>query len=175
MKKSDIIQTACFFVLGMSFSNGVSYLFLHDTFPEIIEVPVEKTVIVPSEPQIIETQVIVYKDKEIPVEAEKEAYIYTRDWRQWESLAQFTAWAEDKITYLLEGDCDDYAENLQLCALEDGYAVSCQMIYNGKIQGFEVSPVKGSHMGNLVMIGNNIYYVEPVPEYFRIVWLCERD
>jgi len=38
-------------------------------------------------------------------------------------------------------------------------------------------PKKNSylHMGNLVIIGNDIYYVEPQPDDFKIVWLCNKD
>jgi hypothetical protein len=101
-------------------------------------------------------------------------------WREFESPAVLMSWTKDHLTTLwISGnqvaDCDDYASRLQLEALKDGYILSVQLVLNGMVNGKNVSNYLGSHMGNLAMIGNEIYFIEPQPEYFRIVYVCDRD
>jgi hypothetical protein len=89
--------------------------------------------------------------------------------KEFENKTQLCEWARDTITYLMpsgayEVDCDDYASRLQRKALQQGYIMSVQLVEDGQIYGVDVSHIADKyHMGNLAMIGQNIYYVEPVP------------
>jgi hypothetical protein len=84
--------------------------------------------------------------------------------REFESVAELKAWlAEDDTdsTLYIFGsgcistyDCDDYATALMYNALAHGYLVSLQ--------------IKGNHMLNSTIIGNEIYYIEPQTDE---VWL----
>lgn len=100
--------------------------------------------------------------------------------RNFKDLAEFAKWVQDKMVriWLISGeeaDCDDYAEHLQSEALKEGYMVSCQVVYNGMLGTRQVSDSPGLHMGNLVIIGNDIYWVEPQSSAFSIVKVCDRD
>jgi len=158
---------------------------------ERVEVPyvVDRTVVevvkVP-EPYVVEKVVIevVTVNQTIEKEIIKEVIKYRdrTDWRYFESLTEFTAWVDDKLVVLFPingdtktADCDDYAERLQREAYKDGYFISVQIVETGRIMGKVVSDNEGLHMGNLVMIGNGVYYVEPQPEKFRIIRICDRD
>ena len=61
-------------------------------------------------------------------------------------------------------DCDDYALELQQKALLDGYPMSFQIIepdkYNSLFESGELPP-NTLHAINLVIIGNDAYYIEP--------------
>jgi len=61
-------------------------------------------------------------------------------------------------------DCDDYAMKLQEKALNDGYIMSFEVIhpveYNAIFKQKRI-PTDAIHAINLVIIGNEIYYVEP--------------
>jgi len=113
------------------------------------------------------------------VEVEKPVYV-NNEWREFESPAVLMGWAKEHLAYLWVvgnqiADCDDYASRLQLEAFKDGYLLSVQLIKDGKLDGKNVSNYTELHMGNLAMIGNEIYFVEPQPDYFRIVYVCDRD
>ena len=71
-------------------------------------------------------------------------------------------------------DCDDYAEALQIKALEQGFLMSQQLVLNGKVYGVRVSKYTEPHMGNLTVIGNNIYYIESIPPH-SVVKITSRD
>ena len=61
-------------------------------------------------------------------------------------------------------DCDDFALALQRIALEDGYLMSFQIIEPGQYNSlFEHSkiPPNTFHAVDLVIIGNNAYFIEP--------------
>ena len=114
-----------------------------------------------------------------PVSARSDVVYRNIPLHKWESLEQFEGWYESKLTHLLPSssykvDCDDYAERMQLKALVEGYPLSSHLVINGYILDKKITDEK-LHMGNLVMIGNDIYYVEPQPEHFKIVWVCNRD
>ena len=66
-------------------------------------------------------------------------------------------------------DCDDYARALRRRALEQGFLMSLQLVSDGEIFGVKVSDFAGPHMGNLSMIGNDIYYIEPSTDEFCLV------
>jgi len=167
---ATLISTAMGFCVGFLLSEA-------RTKPEIIEVPCFVEV---PEYEVVETQVVVEKEVvvEKPVEVVVEKMVYTHFYREYETLAEFTAWVEDNLVVLLPErtfDCDDYAENLQIEAYRDGYLLSCQVVDGGKLFGVTVSSDKRPHMGNLVMIDNDIFFVEPQPGIFRIVKIGYRD
>jgi len=84
------------------------------------------------------------------------------------SLDQLTKWlAKDKtdsaISSYSDYDCDDYAYTLQQCALRDGYIISTELYWKNDEY----------HMLNSVLIGKDIYFVEPQDDS---VWLhCHLD
>jgi hypothetical protein len=117
----------------------------------------------------------IVKEVEIP----KTVYV-NNEWREFESPAALMSWADENLTNLwIVGnelaDCDDYASRLQLEAFKDGYLLSVQLITDGLLYSKNVSNFLEPHMGNLAMIGNDIYFIEPQPEYFRVVYVCNRD
>jgi len=61
-------------------------------------------------------------------------------------------------------DCDDFALTLQQNALADGYLMNFQIIeagkYNTLFQNTKI-PAGTMHAVNLVIIGNNVFYIEP--------------
>lgn len=122
-----------------------------------------------------------YHDQTIVKEVEVEKPVYVNNqWREFESPAILMSWSTEHLLYLWMvgdqvADCDDYAARLQLEAYKDGYLLSVQLIQDGMLNGKNVSNYLQSHMGNLAMIGNEIYFIEPQPEYFRIVFVCHRD
>lgn len=130
------------------------------------------------EPEIVTEYITkeVIKEIEIPVETIVYRNIYAREF---ESVSQFREWAEPKLAVLwIQGkkaDCDDYAEQLQIDALVEGYPLSCVLVEYGLLLGRRVSPITELHMGNLLMTKTDIYYVEPQPDIFDVVWVCARD
>ena len=60
-------------------------------------------------------------------------------------------------------DCEDFADSMQRQALYDGYLMSLQLVDDGW------------HMGNLVMMGNEIWYVEPEPGNIYMKFLAYKD
>ena len=71
-------------------------------------------------------------------------------------------------------DCDDYAENLQRKALQQGFLMSQQLILSGKIYGVKVSTKTEGHMGNLAIAGDAIYYINSYPPH-NVVKIVNRD
>jgi FtsZ-binding cell division protein ZapB len=113
------------------------------------------------------------------VEVDKPVYV-NNEWREFESPAVLMSWAKEHLANLwIVGnriaDCDDYASRLQLEAFKDGYLLSVQLIKNGLLYDKNVSNYVEAHMGNLAMVGNEIYFIEPQPDFFRIVFVCNRD
>ena len=61
-------------------------------------------------------------------------------------------------------DCDDYALKLQERALRDGYIMSFEVIHSGEYNDLFKQgqiPVGTIHAINSVIIGNEVYYIEP--------------
>lgn len=121
---------------------------------------------VPLPPEIIEVEVV----KEVPVEVEviKEVPIKLREF---ESLRELKDWLanDDLDSHLvlratrdgyidLRGPCDHLALELQRRAIEQGYLMSTQILKLGS----------GLHMMNSTVIGNDIYFIEPLTDR---VWL----
>ena len=119
-------------------------------------------------------------------------YVTSAPLREFSSVDELRNWCEEHTAVLLvpdargmidlrsptphkKDDCDDYAERLQRLAIADGYLMSEQLVYDGKLLGVEVTPEKSYHMGNLTTIGNDVYFIEPQPSIFRIIKVCERD
>ena len=128
--------------------------------------------------EIVEKPIIQVVEVEKIVEVEKDVIVYRdrTDWRFFESLPEFTTWLEGKLVYLMTpADCDDYAQRLQVLAYRDSYIISAQLVDKGKINGKIVSDNRKFHDGIRVNIGNKIYYVEPQPDLFRIIKICDRD
>lgn len=101
--------------------------------------------------------------------------------RQFESIEQFEEWygAQEFKPLFPSGayqvDCNDYAGRLQRVALQQGYPVSQALVLDGRYYGIRVSGERDGHTGNLVLIGNTYYYIEPEPEKFKVVELVEKD
>ena len=115
--------------------------------------------------------------KEVPVETP--VYI-NNEWREWKSLAELTGWVEEHETSLLfigdsEVDCDDFATRMQREAYKDGYFLSVQLIENGILNNYRVFDYPELHMGNFAIVSNNMYYIEPQGQHFRIVFVGYRD
>ena len=107
--------------------------------------------------------IINYVDREVIKEVIVEKPI---ELREFTSLEELKAWLveddTDEYVYLVAGedgvlrtsdkyDCDDYALQLQRRAAKSGFLMSATIIEKqGK-----------SHMINLAIIGNDIYYIEP--------------
>jgi len=129
-----------------------------------------------SRPEIIESTRIVEIDKIVEVEKEVIVYRDRTDFKFFETLPEFTTWLDGKLVYLLPpADCDDYARHLQVEAYREGYIISAQLVDNGNINGTIVSDKKEFHDGIRVNIGNEIYYVEPQLDAFRIIKICNLD
>jgi len=128
---------------------------------------------------------------EMPVNAEAEKNV-PQQFREFEDLTELTEWLEknrlpiriiagedgriDLVnpTSTSQYDCDDHAEDLQRKALEQGYLMSQQLLINGQVYGVKVSEYTEPHMGNLTVIGNNIYYIESMPPH-KVVRITSRD
>ena len=119
---------------------------------------------------------VVVDEREVEVITYRNIYA-----RKWESVAQFKQWYEDLDFRILMPssvytvDCDDYSERLQRLALQQGYPISEAMAKNHLYAGVWVTKINGLHAGNLVLIGNDYYWVEPQPDMFNIKQLFERD
>lgn len=70
-------------------------------------------------------------------------------------------------------DCDDYAREFQRKAARDGYYLSVQLVRDGKLFNRQVTNSYELHMGNLALIGNDVWYVEP--QTGKITWVCNLD
>jgi hypothetical protein len=73
-------------------------------------------------------------------------------------------------------DCDDYALRLQQAAVSAGYLMSLQIIetdrYNALFKNSRLPP-GGCHAINLVVIGNDAFYVEP--QTLEVVFAAQLD
>ncbi|MDP3879114.1 MAG: hypothetical protein Q8Q07_02250 [Dehalococcoidales bacterium] len=151
---------------------------------KVVTVKVEKPVIVEHNREIVTP---VYIDKPVLIEdaVSKEAPIPQR-FREFESVEELEAWlyfvdlmpvkliASEGILSIDRLDCDEWAISLQLNALEQGLLVSTQLIENGNIFGTNVGDFTDPHLGNLTIIGNEIYYIGSIPPY-DVVKVAERD
>ena len=73
-------------------------------------------------------------------------------------------------------DCDDYALKLQEKALREGYIMSFEIIYPSEYNNLFKQgqiPAGTIHAINLVIIGNEVYYIEPKTR--EIVFVAHLD
>ena len=136
---------------------------------DIVEVITEKETIVTKE-VIVEVPIEVLKEveiiKEVPIELrEFESMEVLEEWyMDNQAPLRFT----DKVdlknpVYETSLDCDDYATYLRDRAHAQGYLMSLQI-------------VNKTHMINMAMIGNEIFYLEPDPRVDYKIWkVAERD
>lgn len=77
---------------------------------------------------------------------------------------RFDVAEEETGQIIKEFDCDDYAVRLQEEALRDGYIISFEVIhseeYNDLFKQKRI-PRGATHAINSVIIGNEVYYIEP--------------
>ena len=137
------------------------------------------------ETQLVETHTVQYIDRPVTevkyVERVKRVPIELRNFSDLEELKQ---WLEDRknvTTVRFQStdtivDCDDYALELQHKALADGYLISLEIIgpseYNGIFKNSELPP-NTLHAINLVIIGNDAYYIEPQTD--EVVFAAQLD
>lgn len=114
------------------------------------------------EVELVETRSIPYIEK-------PEEQINLRNFSNLDELREWLDVQQGLVSYYLytthiDQDCDDYANELQRRALEDGYLMSFQIIeaekYNDLFDTHPI-PVNTLHAINLVLIDNNAYYIEP--------------
>ena len=106
---------------------------------------------------------------------DREVIVTRTAWRDFESLEEFIGWLDLKY---VKGDCDDYTEYIWGEAYKDGYRMSEQLVYDGKLFNRYVTDTAGQgkgHMGMVVFIGGGYYYFEPYPGNYRIIYICDRD
>lgn len=122
------------------------------------------------EARLIETRITQYVEKPVTqvkyVERVKMMPVELRDFDDPEGLRK---WLTTTTTIYFKRpelaiDCDDYAVTLQRKALADGYIMSLQVIepnrYNLLFERGKI-PTNTLHAINLVIIGNEAYYIEP--------------
>jgi len=138
------------------------------------------------EARLIETHTVRYVEKPVTVveyiERVKKVPIELRNFSDLEELKQWLADVNTNTTTIyfehpdITVDCDDFALVLQRKALEDGYLMSFQIIEPGKYNSLFESgkmPLNTLHAINLVVIGNNAYFIEP--QTGEIVFAAQLD
>ena len=171
---ASLASSFCLGMMGVTEVKAAGLDELQTNSPEII------TIGVPAE-MMMEGPVIVEVENEV-----------SRTFREFKDLAELTEWLKNNSLpiRLIAGedgridlvnprstsqyDCDDYAEALQRKALEQGLLMSQQLVLNGQVYGVNVSEYAEPHMGNLTVIGNNIYYIESIPPH-SVVRITSRD
>jgi hypothetical protein len=133
------------------------------------------------------TESVVYK----PVDRVKESIVYRpvdrviirnvetpRPWQYFQNITELEQWlenfgdlyirfdvAEKETGQLIDKfDCDDFALRLQEEAMRDGYIVSFQVIHSDEYNSLfkqKHLPHGATHAVNSVVIGNEVYYIEP--------------
>ncbi len=129
--------------------------------------------------------------EEVPVTAEVEKKVVT-EFRVFENVMELERWLEENRLPIVviantsgylnlinpaasnQYDCDDYAEDLQRKALQQGFLMSQQLVIDGRVYGVQVSTNPRGHMGNLAIAGDYIYYVNSTPPH-KIVKIVSRD
>lgn len=163
LKNTDRIVRLLFIVLATAM---VGFLFGIDYGERNLEPQVEtEYVVLP--PEVIRVEVPVEVVKEVEVIREVPLKL-----REFDSLQEVEDWlADDDLNTRvvlkadaaglinLKGACDYIALELQRRALEQGYLMSTEIVQRGDTL----------HMLNSVVVGNNIYYVEPQTDE---VWLA---
>lgn len=126
------------------------------------------------ESQVIATHTIEYVEKTVTevkyVERVTSLPVELRNFTDLEELKQWLVRLNTNTTTIyfkqpdVTVDCDDFALALQRKALAGGYTMSFQIIetnrYNSLFESGKM-PLNTLHAINLVVIGNNAYYIEP--------------
>ena len=128
------------------------------------------------EVDVMTTQIV-----EVEVPAVKIIEI-SKQYKDWQSVEQFKEWygSQHFTTLMPNGgdletaDCDDYASWVARTALSDGYLVSLALV-DGTGRIYETAIGKPYHMGNLITVGNGVYYVEPYCNEFKVLWVTDLD
>lgn len=105
-----------------------------------------------------------YKTKTVyyPVEVVKVKEVeIPQQLRQFNDLEELVAWLDG--VNIWASDCDDFALELQGRALRDGYIISFEVIYPNEFNRLFSQKLKADtiHAINLVVIGNEVYYIDP--------------
>ena len=129
--------------------------------PRVIVEVETKTIYKVVEKEIVK---VVYEPVEIETIVVKEIPLKLHDFESFEEMEE---WLEETPILIILGkdmSCADFALLLQQRASEDGYLMSFEAIwpneYNGLFKEMRIS-VNRIHAINLVIIGNNVYYIEP--------------
>ncbi len=133
--------------------------------------------------EYVDKPVIVEKivTQNVSVEVIKEIPVTRTQWRDFQSLEELTSWLDGLSVLWISGkvvDCDEYSEFVWGKAYAEGYRMSEQLVYDGKLLDKVVMDTAGqklSHIGCLVNIGNKYYYFEPNPLMYRVIYICDRD
>jgi len=138
------------------------------------------------EARLIETNTVQYVEKPVTVvkyvERVTRVPIELRNFSDLEELKQWLVEVNTNTTTIyferpgITVDCDDFALTLQQKALANGYMMSFQIIetnrYNGLFKDSQMPP-NTLHAINLVVIGNNAYFIEP--QTGEIVFAAQLD
>ena len=129
------------------------------------------------EPQVIVEHEVVYQIETITetvYRVETEIVEVEKSLRHFDSLFELGEWLAP-IT-IWSGDCEDFALGLQGLALDDGFIVDFEVIYPNeynKLFKEHKLGVNTVHAINLVIIGNEVYYIEPQTK--EIVFVINLD
>jgi hypothetical protein len=123
--------------------------------------------------RVIESRTVQYVEKPVNVveyiERVKKIPVELRNFANLEELTQWLGAVMNTTTVYFQSpnqtiDCDDYALALQQKALADGYLVSLEITetneYNRLFKNSQLPP-RTLHAINLILIGNDAYYIEP--------------
>lgn len=137
------------------------------------------------ETQLVETHTVQYIDRPVTevkyVERIKKVPIELRNFSDFEELKKWLEGKKNVTTVRFQSpdavvDCDDYALELQHKALADGYIMSFEIIGESEYNVLFKTPLPPSqslHAINLVIIGNDAYYIEPQTD--EIVFAAHLD
>ena len=137
------------------------------------------------ETQLVETHTVQYIDRLVTevkyVERVKRIPIELRNFSDLEELKQWLEDTKNVTTVRFQSpdtivDCDDYALELQHKALADSYIMSFEIIGESEYNVLFKTPLPPSqslHAINLVIIGNDAYYIEPQTD--EVVFVAQLD
>jgi hypothetical protein len=155
-------------VLASAFYAGV---FLSSDVFQPQAVAVMKPVV---ECKLVERHTVRYVERPVAVlQNNREVRKTTADLRNFHNLEELEQWLAaveantTTVYFQLPGaavDCDDYALDLQLKALTDGFIISFEIVDRGEYEKLfknELPSSQSLHAINLAIIDNSAYYIEP--------------
>ncbi len=136
------------------------------------------------ETQPVETLTVQHADRPVTevkyVERTKRAPAELRNFNNLEELKQWLENNKNVTTVRFQSpngtvDCDDYALEMQQKALADGYIMSFEIIGESEYNVLFKTPLPPNtlHAINLVIIGNDAYYIEPQTD--EVVFAAQLD